>query len=233
MKILAIETATEACSAALLIDGEVIERFEISPRGHSSLILPMMDGLLAEAGISLSQLDALAFGRGPGSFTGVRIATGVIQGAAFAADLPVVPVSTLAAIAHGVYREGGHTNVLAAIDARMKEVYWGVYRIEDQGAMTLLNPEIVATASEVTIPKGGHWFGAGSAWKAYEEILKTRLGQHLQGIDPEPLPHAHDIAVIGATEYQHGNSVPAEQALPVYLRNNVAKKSTKQRRGTS
>ena len=114
MKILAIETATEACSAALLIDGKIIERYQVQPRMHSQLILPMMNELLAEAGVALTALDAIAFGRGPGAFTGVRIAVGVAQGAAFAADLPVVPVSTLAALAQGAVRESGGRRLLPA-----------------------------------------------------------------------------------------------------------------------
>ena len=124
MKILALDTSTEACSAALLIDTEIHQRYEVAPREHGALILPMIETLLSEAGCAPTQLDALAFGRGPGAFVGVRIATGVAQGIAFAADLPVIPVSSLAAMAQSVE----HGNVYSAIDARMNEVYWGAYR---------------------------------------------------------------------------------------------------------
>lgn len=143
MRVLAIETATEACSAALYISGEIRLRYQVEPRRHSELILPMMDALLAEAEIALSALDALAFGCGPGSFTGVRIATGVVQGAAFGADLPVVPVSTLAALAQRRYREQGEKHLLPAYDARMDELYWGCYRIGDDGLAHPLNDDLL------------------------------------------------------------------------------------------
>ena len=122
MKILAIETATEACSAALLVDNEIIDRFEVAPQKHGDLILTMVDELMNEAGVKLPQLDALAFGRGPGSFTGVRMATGVIQGLAFAVDLPVAPVSTLTALAHQTIDESEGRTVYAALDANSLHV---------------------------------------------------------------------------------------------------------------
>ena len=124
MKLLALDTATEACSAALYIDGEIKQEYQLAPREHTRLILAMVESLLVEAGITIKQLDALAFGRGPGSFTGVRIATGAVQGMAYGADLPVVPVSTLASIAQSVHDEHQAESVLTAIDARMQAVYW-------------------------------------------------------------------------------------------------------------
>ena len=136
MKILALDTATEACSAALWLDGEVIERYAYAPREHNQLILPMLNGLLADAGVTLAGLDALAFGRGPGSFTGVRIATGVVQGIAYAASLPVAPVSTLAAMALEAIGETGDEFAMPCIDARMGVVYWSVYRRAGDGAST-------------------------------------------------------------------------------------------------
>ncbi len=138
MKLLAIETAAEACSAALLIDGEISLRYEVQPRKHSELIMSMLNSLLQEADLSPARLDGLAFGCGPGSFTGVRIAAGVAQGVALGADLPVVRVSTLAALAQGYFRQSGHTSVLPAFDARMQEVYWGCYRLQDSGLMGAL-----------------------------------------------------------------------------------------------
>ena len=123
MKLLALDTATEACSAAVLADGEVLERYELAPRRHAALILPMIESVLAEAGLEISQLDAIAVGRGPGAFTGVRIAIGIAQGIAFAADLPVALVSTLAALALGTARDTGATRIAAALDARMGEIY--------------------------------------------------------------------------------------------------------------
>ena len=145
MKILALDTATEACSAALLSgDGSVYERHDIAPRRHAELILPMVDGILTEAGLGLNDLDAIAFGRGPGAFTGVRIAAGVTQGLALGAGLPVIPVSSLAALAQPAL--GKAAIVLPAIDARMGEVYWAAYESDQDGLVTALAGEQVALA---------------------------------------------------------------------------------------
>lgn len=222
MKLLAIETATEACSAALLINGEVIERYRVQPRGHSELILPMMNELLAEADMALSDLDAMAFGRGPGSFTGVRIATAVIQGAAFAADLPVVPVSTLAALAQRCFREEGKHRLLPAFDARMKEVYWGAYEVFDGGIVQQVVPDEVSMPEAVTLPEGGDWHAVGSGWKSYGEQLDSIMGDSLASTNPDLLCSAHDVAILGAAGFTAGLAVEAEQALPVYLRDKVA-----------
>jgi tRNA threonylcarbamoyladenosine biosynthesis protein TsaB len=222
MKILAIDTATEACSAALLLDGEVHERFEVQPRKHGQLILGMMDGLLAEAGLALPQLDALAFGRGPGAFTGVRIATGVAQGAAFGAELPLLPISTLAALAQRHCRETGAQRILAAFDARMGELYWGAYRIDDSGLARLLGEEQVAAPDALQLPPGDGWHGVGSGWGTYAEALAARLGDALVGTNPELLSSAHDVALLAVAAFREGQGVPAEQGLPVYLRDRVA-----------
>ncbi len=227
MKLLAIDTSTEACSAALLISGEVRERHEIAPREHARLILPMLESLLAEAGLKLSQLDALAFGCGPGGFTGVRIATGVIQGLAFGADLPVAPVSSLAALAQGTYRETGAQQILSAIDARISEVYWGAYRAGDAGHVTLEGDETVCAPQHVPLPVGADWFGAGSGWAAYETALQTRLGGAAYTCDGQRYPRAYDVALLGAGIYQRGLAVSAEQVLPVYLRDEVAWKKSR------
>ncbi|MCG7902362.1 MAG: tRNA (adenosine(37)-N6)-threonylcarbamoyltransferase complex dimerization subunit type 1 TsaB [Candidatus Thiodiazotropha weberae] len=224
MKLLAIETATEACSAALLIDDQIELRYEIKPRGHSELILSMMDELLGEAGLSANQLDAMAFGRGPGSFTGVRIATGVIQGAAFAADLPVVPVSTLAALAQRAYREKGEPNLLTAFDARMGELYWAGYRVDSNDIVRLVLDEQVANAQQVHLPLDEEWYGVGSGWSVYAPQLGERLGESLLGYKADLYCSARDVATLAAVDFESGLAVPAERALPVYLRNDVAHK---------
>ena len=222
MKLLAIETATDACSAALSIDGEIIERFEIAPRAHTELILPMVDALMVESGLRISQIDAMAFGRGPGAFTGVRIAVGVTQGIAFAADLSVVPVSTLAALAQGVNAgEGLAERVLVALDARMDEVYWGAYQRNGAGLMELVGLECVSAPNEVPLPTGKGWVGAGIGWTAYDD----RLPAHCEGLvstwDGAVFPRARDVALLGVAGCLAGQSVSAEQALPVYLRDKV------------
>lgn len=223
MKLLAIETATDACSAALSIDGELCERFEIAPRAHTELILPMIDELMAEAGIAISQVDAMAFGRGPGAFTGVRIAVGVTQGIAFAMDLPVVPVSTLAALAQGVRGE----RVLAALDARMGEVYWGAYRSNAAGLMERIGEECVSSPSDVPCPPGNDWQGAGAGWMAYEAVLLARCEGQVTSWNGSAFPHARDVALLGVAGYEAGQGVNAEQALPVYLRDKVTWKKVR------
>ncbi len=227
MKLLAIETATEACSAALLIDGEIRLRYQVKARGHSELILGMMEDLLAEASLKPSQLDAMAFGRGPGSFTGVRIATGVIQGAAFGADLPVVPVSTLAALAQRAFREKGERQLLTAFDARMGELYWAAYRVGETELVSLVIEEEVATADRVRLPLAGDWYGVGSGWGVAAETLAKRLGDDLLGYQAKMFCSAREIALLAAADFERGLGVAPELALPVYLRDEVAKKASR------
>ena len=222
MRLLAIETATESCSAALLWDGEVRLRYQVRPRGHSELILGMMDELLAEASIRPQALDAIAFGRGPGSFTGVRIAVGVAQGAAFGAGLPLLPVSTLAALAQRAVREQGARRILAAYDARMYEVYWGGYEVDAAGLVQERLPEAVAAPDAVPLPAEGDWWGVGSGWRSYGPGLTARLGgARLAGVLPDLLCSAEDVARLGAQALRQGLALPPEQGLPVYLRNRV------------
>jgi tRNA threonylcarbamoyladenosine biosynthesis protein TsaB len=227
MKLLAIETSGSACSAALVCDGVISERIEDAPRRHAELILAMMDALLRERGLVVADLDALAFGRGPGSFTGLRIATAVIQGAAFAADLPVVGVSTLATLAQGCLRVHETGQVLCAFDARMGELYWGVYQADDAGLMRPLFDDSVCAPEDIALPSmQAAWFGAGSGWSLYREQLMRRLGSRLgdavTGIDAEGVCQARDILPLAADAYRRGETVCATRALPVYLRNQVA-----------
>lgn len=222
MKVLAVDTATEACSAALFIDGEIKERFEIAPREHTRLLLPMVDSLMAEAELRPQQLDAIAFGCGPGSFTGVRIATGVMQGIAYGADLPVVPVSTLAAISQACFQQTNYDTIFTAVDARMSEIYWAVYQRDAEGYAQLLGQEKVQAATEIdALQLTG--YGIGSGWQRYEQALTARLGVQLIGFDADYLPHAAQIALLGAVGVQRGLTVPVERAMPVYLRDKVAK----------
>ncbi|RJQ48398.1 MAG: tRNA (adenosine(37)-N6)-threonylcarbamoyltransferase complex dimerization subunit type 1 TsaB [Gammaproteobacteria bacterium] len=221
MKLLAVETSSDACSAALLIDSHIEQCFELAPQQHTALILPMVDNLLKQAGLKLGELDALAFGRGPGSFTGVRIAASVVQGLAFGAELPVIPISSLAALAQGMHRVHGVTSVLTAADARMNEVYWAAYCLDQNGFMSLLGDEWVSAPGTVPVPEQGIWFGAGSGWEAYGAVLTARLGARLQDYRAHVYPHAQDIAHLARVACQEDGAVPAEQALPVYLRNEV------------
>ncbi|PAU89669.1 tRNA (adenosine(37)-N6)-threonylcarbamoyltransferase complex dimerization subunit type 1 TsaB [Pseudomonas sp. WN033] len=215
--LLAIDTATEACSAALLHNGQLYHRFEIIPRLHAQRLLPMIQELLAEAGIGMSAVDCLVFGRGPGAFTGVRIATGMVQGLAFAIGKPVIGVSNLAALAQRAYREYGVEQVAAAIDARMDEVYWGCYRLE-QGVMRLQGEERVCAPEQVSQPVGlvlqG---GAGTGWQ-YAERLAVQAERQW----PHMLPDAQDLLDLAMPDWQAGLWLDAADAQPVYLRDQVA-----------
>lgn len=225
MKLLALETSTDACSVALFIDGELRERFEIAPREHTRLILPMVDALMAEAELKPAQLDAVALSRGPGSFTGVRIATGVAHGIAFGADVPVVLVSTLAAIAQDFFNHQVEDLSFTAMDARMDEVFWGVHRRNALGLAELVGQEAVTPAQAVDCPEE-YGVGVGSGWAVHGERLQARLGERVQRIVSEIWPRAACIAQLAAFDYGNGLAVPVEQAMPVYLRDKVAKKAS-------
>jgi len=217
--LLALDTATEACSVALLHEGRVLSHYEVIPRLHAQRLLPMIQELLAEAGVALSALDAIAFGRGPGAFTGVRIAVGVVQGLAFALERPVLPISNLAVLAQRAQREYGASQVAAAIDARMDEVYWGCYRLE-QGEMRLAGLEAVLPPEQASLPRdaAGDWFGAGTGWGSYG----ARIPVAVSGQDPAMLPHAQDLLSLAGFAWARGEAVAADQAQPVYLRDKVA-----------
>ena len=219
MKLLVLDTATEACSAALHIDGLTTTKYEVAPRKHAELILTMVDELLAESSLSLTQLDALAFGRGPGAFTGVRIATGVIQGLSMSADCPVVPVSTLAALAQGAISES--KQIACAIDARMGEVYWGLYQANQDNIMQLVGEETVCPPEATHIPTSNGWFGVGSGWQTYANELQSRMAGSLSGFRPGDYPSAEAICTLAVDAYQRGEAVDAAEAQPVYLRDKV------------
>jgi tRNA threonylcarbamoyladenosine biosynthesis protein TsaB len=221
MKLLAFDTTTEACSCALYLDGEITVRKEIAPRKHAALILPMLDELLMERGLKPTQLEGIAFGRGPGSFTGLRIASGIAQGIAFAADIPVAPISSLATLAQIAYIEYGAKNVLAAIDARKSEIYWGRYVIDKQGIMRCDSEERVSAPQEVSLPNAGHWYGVGSGWATYAEILTAQLGEKLESYQGEKYPLASAMIPLALAAFIEGKIVSAEEALPIYLRNKV------------
>ncbi|MFI3121789.1 MAG: tRNA (adenosine(37)-N6)-threonylcarbamoyltransferase complex dimerization subunit type 1 TsaB [Methylococcaceae bacterium] len=225
MKLLAVETATDACSAALSLDGVITERFVVAGNIHSKLILPMIDGLIAEAGLKPADLEGLAFGCGPGSFTGVRIATGVIQGIAFGLDLPVVPVSTLRAIAQDYFDYHDSQVAFVAMDARMSEIYWGCYQRDAQGFAQLVGQEAVTPAAESSYPELTG-VGLGSGWGVYCAELMARLGDRVSSYEPDRLPRARAIARLGELGFAQGAAVPVELAMPVYLRDKVAKKES-------
>lgn len=216
--LLALDTATEACSVALLHQGQILSHYEVIPRLHAQRVLPMIQQLMAEAYLPLSALDAIAFGRGPGAFTGVRIAVGIVQGLAFALDRPVLPTSNLAAIAQRAGREYGAQQVAVAIDARMDEVYWGCYQARE-GVMQLQGLEAVLPPEQVSLPRTaeGDWLGAGTGWGYAARIPVTP-----KGLEAGLLPHAQDILALALPAWHRGEAVIPDEAQPVYLRDKVA-----------
>ena len=226
MNILAIETATDACSCALEFSGTVSARHAIEPRRHTELLLPMIDEVLADAKADLGVLDAIAFGRGPGSFTGLRIACSVAQGLGFGAGRPLIAVSTLQVIATGMRRSRGTPRVLVALDARMGEVYWGGFAW-DGVTMVPVFEESVAPPDAVRVPAAGEWAGAGSGWAAHRAVLEARvtdrLGRPADPVDASRLPRASDMLVPARLTLEAGLAVAPEDAAPVYLRNRVAR----------
>lgn len=221
MKLLAIDTSTEACSAALWLDGELRERYEITGRDHTQKLMPQVASLLAECGVSYSQLDGIVCGHGPGSFAGVRIGVGYVKGLGLALDKPVLGVSSLAMLALRVAREHGVTQVLAAIDARMNEVYFGAFEVQD-GKLRQLAPEIVAPPTAVPAMSEGRWAAAGTGWGTYRDLLDNAVAVDLVQVLPEALPHAGDALLLALPEFEAGRAINADDLAPVYLRNKVA-----------
>lgn len=224
-KILALDTSTDACSVALTLDGTVHEDFRIIPRQHTRALLPMVSELLKAHGLAVADLDAIAFGRGPGSFAGIRIATGTAQGLAFAAELPTLPVSTLAAMALKAHQQTGAVQVVAALDARMDEVYAGVYRFE-AGLPVEITPEQVCSPKELVLP-AGEFTAVGSGFSYLESMTETLKAQ-LMGVDTVCYPAAGVMAELAAADWAEGRSMAADQAMPVYLRDEVAWKKKDQ-----
>ncbi|MBV9698087.1 MAG: tRNA (adenosine(37)-N6)-threonylcarbamoyltransferase complex dimerization subunit type 1 TsaB [Gammaproteobacteria bacterium] len=226
MKLLALDTATENCSAALLIDEVLLGREQLAARTHAELILPMISGLLAQASLGLSALDAIAFGCGPGAFTGVRLAASLTQGLAFGAALPVIPVSDLAAVAQrALDADPTLQRVLVCNDARMQEVYWGCFARGARQLARRVGEERVTAAAHVQLPPGwesGALGAAGSGLAAYPE-LGARLKLDAARLRPHLLPRAHEIVRLAVPEWQEGRTLPAGRALPVYLRNEVVR----------
>jgi tRNA threonylcarbamoyladenosine biosynthesis protein TsaB len=217
MNLLVLDTSTEWCSAALWLDGRVEARRVLAGQRHSALLLPMVDALLREGGLALRQLDAIGFGAGPGSFTGLRIACAVTQGLAFGAGLPVVGVSTLKSIAG----QAGADSVLAVLDARMAEVYWAAYRRAGEDWAAVAAPQL-ALPDTVAVPAGDDWVGAGNGFATLGEALRPRLGRRLLRIEASLMPDAGAMAPLAARAFARGEGVDAALAAPIYLRDKVA-----------
>ena len=220
MKILALDTAATASSVALLTDEGLRESRMEAERVQAETLLPMVESVLADAGLKLGSLDALAFGRGPGAFTGLRVAASMAQGLAYGAGLPVIPISNLDALAAAAVTRHGARHIVACLDARMQEVYWAVYSAEGD-SLKRLTDETLSPPGELLLPAGDVWFGAGSGWGAYPEALKARV-PGLRGVDATCTAGAGDIVRLAYKAFKEGGSVAPERALPVYLRDKVA-----------
>lgn len=225
MNLLAIETATESCSAALLAGDRLFERSEFAPRRHAELLLPMCEELLVEAGLARADLDLVAVGCGPGAFTGVRLAVSAAQGIALALDLRVVPVSSLAALAMQAPDNGA--DVLAVIDARMGEVYAGAFRRTVDGLVVPLGAETVGRAEALVLPPSPAWNVVGSGWASHRDALQARLTGTLAWDDAQRYPQAADVAHLAVAHSD--TAVAPEKLAPVYLRDNVALTVAEQR----
>ena len=222
MKLLALDTATEACSVALAHDDRIHSRHVEAPREHGDRLLGMIDELLVEAGLARGDLELLAFGRGPGAFTGVRIATGVAQGIGYALNLPLAPISTLATLAQGAARTHGAERVIAAIDARMGEIYFGNFALDENGVMQPTSPERVCVPAAFEPPPGAGWTGCGTGWETYGDILSARCGEVLASSLGRRLPDAVDMVALARDAVRRGALVKPAEATPIYLRDRVA-----------
>lgn len=217
MNLLALETSTALLSVALRCGDQVLARHEHHPNGGSDRILPWVRELLAEAGLALSQLDGIAFGAGPGGFTGIRLSCGIAQGLAYGADLPVLGVCSLEALA----LEAGAERVYACLDARMNEVYAAAYRLEAGKPVAILAP-VVAPPDQAPLVTENGWVGAGDGFKAYGPALAARLGGAVTPGLPEALPTAAAILRLAEPRFVAGEGVSAAQAQPLYVRDKVA-----------
>ena len=226
MNILALDTSTEYCSVALWCDGAVMEHFELAGQKHSEMLIAMLDALLEDAGIKIKQVDGIAFGKGPGSFTGVRIACGAAQGLALGANIPVFGVCTLEALAEA----SGKQRVIAALDARMGEVYHAAYEKHDDVWTTVSEPCLCKPEDAPAVP-GDDWFGTGSGFAMHGAALGQRYAGQLLGTDGAAVPQAAAIAALGATQFKLGRGVDAAEALPLYLRDKVALKTSERAQG--
>ena len=215
--ILAVDSATEACSVALSSRGTVYQRFMVAPRQHHSLIFEMCKAVLDEAKISVSDIKAVVYGRGPGSFTGVRIAASLVQGLAYAHDLPVVAISDLQAVALQALESSDETQVLVAMDARMKEIYYGYFE-KDNGLVKAIGDEGITTPENLIVAKNFNGIGAGSAWHLYEAHLKKALGRRLKKWYAETLPEATAMLRLAMPRLAAGDTMTAREVCPVYLR---------------
>lgn len=222
VNILALDTSSTACSVALLYKhprkgSRVLATHKVAPKQHTSIVLPMIKSLLDEAGLKLADLHAIAFGCGPGSFTGIRIAASLAQGIGYANSLPVIPVSSLAAAAQAAYEKEGWSKIMVAVDARMRQIYWSTYEINN-GLVINTMPEQLISPHEVAALEGENWFAIGDGWDTYKDQIFSMVGIKPNEIDTQIVPTAEAVLTLAKVKYDKGEWVDAADAAPVYLR---------------
>lgn len=225
MNLLAFDTSTEAFSIATSRDDVVTEEFFVPEQKHTEILLAGIEKALQDSSLSFAELDALVYGRGPGAFTGVRLAVAVAQGLGFSTDLPVVGVSSLAAVAQQVYADTGHRKVIVALDARMSEVYCAAYEFSTAGEAHCVVSEQVCEPGSLAIPDSGGWVSAGTGWSAYAEEFSMAVQDVIELHTEILYPRASAMLALAARDLNDGLATSAAAAVPVYLRNDVAKKS--------
>lgn len=222
MKILALETSTEYCSVALYLDGKILNKEILAERRHSEILLPMVQEILAEAELTLRQIDGIAFGAGPGSFTGLRIACGVAQGLAYAVTLPVVGISTLTAVAQKIRKQ----KVIVALDARMGEIYHAAYQQLTSHTWEIISPPILCSPQHSPAIAGNEWNGCGSGFEVYSKELALIYNNNLEQIHYGFHPQAGEIAQLALPKFTDGSAADPANTAPIYIRNKVALKES-------
>lgn len=222
-KVLAIETSSEACSVALSYENKIDVLYEHAPRRHGELLLPMVEKLLQNNTLKIKELEAVAVSVGPGSFTGLRIGVSVAKALAFSANLPLIGISSLAALALRLFRESPYSQAAVALDARQGEVYWGAFNYENESVVAY-QAETVDSPEHVVLPKSfgeRPWVAGGVGWSVYAETLSAHFPLPAGQILPFHWPRAEEVLLLALKEYEKGNCTTAENLLPVYLRNKV------------
>lgn len=218
MKLLAFDTASSACALALINEANITCVDRVEPMQQSKLILPLLQEILKSANLSLSDLDTVAFGCGPGSFTGMRIAASVVQGLSLAVKLPIIKISTLAAMAQAAFLERQWQKVIVIVDARMGQVYWGAYALNAAGIMELVGEECVCTPDQVVAPSGTNWLGVGDGWDVYKDVLAKQLNFYPAAIQGDQMPTGMALAVLAKAKFIADEFITIDEALPAYLR---------------
>lgn len=225
MNILALDTSSKACSIAVAFEDKIYSRHILAPMQQAQTILPLLDELLKSAELTLKDINGIAFGRGPGSFTGLRIAVSVAQGLGYALNIPLISISSLATIAQSAFLEKKWKNMLVATDARLNEVYAGAYQINSKGLAELIETEKVISPKQLKVPdeNSSKWFGVGDGWVTYSSQICCQVIEIHGNCDPD----ARAMLMLAREKWQSGDVISAEKALPVYLRDEVAVKSNK------